>query len=67
MEIRDEDHEWSADDLSKIVKDMFARNLEACFELEDQKWEKARLTALKSQGKLLSGQVIKDQGEIENA
>lgn len=67
MTIKDESHEWSAEDLSKIVRDMFRRGLEAYSELEDQQWEQARLTTLKSQGKLIPGEVIEDQGEIENA
>lgn len=67
MEIKDESHEWSADDLGKIVRDMFARGLQAYSELEDQQWEEAKLTTLKSQGKLIPGEVIKDQKEIEDA
>lgn len=62
------DHDdWSADDLGKIVREMLTANLEAYFAAEDQVWEEARLTTLKSQGKLITGEVIKSQKGIESA
>jgi hypothetical protein len=62
------DHDdWSADDLGKIVRDMLTENLRAYFDAEDQVWEEARLTTLKSQGKLITGEVIKEDREIESA
>jgi hypothetical protein len=62
------DHDgWSADDLGKIIREMLTANLEAYFAAEDQVWEEARLTTLKSQGKLITGEVIKSQREIESA
>lgn len=65
MTIKDEEHEWSADDLGRIVRDMFAERLERYFNAEDQAWEEARLRTLKRQGKLIDGEVIEDQPEIE--
>lgn len=62
------DHDgWSADDLGKIIREMLTANLEAYFAAEDQVWEEARLTTLKSQGKLITGEVIKSQKGIESA
>lgn len=62
------DHDgWSADDLGKIIREMLTANLEAYFAAEDQVWEEARLTTLKSQGKLITGEVIKSQRGIESA
>lgn len=60
------DHDgWSADDLGKIARYMLTENFRAYFEAEDQVWEEARLTTLKSQGRLITGKVIKDDTEIE--
>lgn len=67
METRDEDHEWSADDLSRVVRDMIIGGMRAYFELEDQEWEASKLRTLKSQGKLITGEVIPEQREIEDA
>lgn len=62
------DHDdWSADDLGKIMRDMLTENLRAYFDAEDRVWEEARLTTLKSQGKLITGEVIKEDREIESA
>lgn len=67
MEIRDEDHEWSADDLGRVVRDMITGGMRAYFGLEDQEWELSKLRILKSQGKLIAGEVIPEQKEIEDA
>lgn len=62
------DHDgWSADDLGKIVRDMLTDNFRVYFDAEDRVWEEARLTTLKSQGKLITGEVIKEDREIESA
>jgi hypothetical protein len=56
---------WSADDFGRIARDMLTENFRAYFEAEDQVWEEARLTTLKSQGKLITGRVINNDTEIE--